>query len=231
MPTRVRITAPERLSPETIAEMETLYRRYYTGAAPDAFRRDLSQKDLVILLLNDGSVAGFSTQKLIAMPDGARILFSGDTVVDASDRRQFGLAGAFGHIMLRLIRDCPDDPRYWFLISKGARTYRFLPTFFRVYVPSHESDPGLLRLRDAVAAHLFPREWVASKGILHFSGSKDRLVSDELRNDPESVLFRCLNPGWTDGDELCCLAPVSPENLNERAERVIRAVEPEWDIS
>ncbi len=230
MPTRVRITAPGRLSPETIVQMESLYRRYYTGAAPDAFRRDLSQKDLVILLLNGGSVAGFSTQKLILMPDGARILFSGDTVVDASDRRQFGLAGAFGHIMLRLIRTCPDKPRYWFLISKGARTYRFLPTFFRIYVPSHESDPDLLRLRDAVAARLFPDEWVASRGILHFSGGKDRLISDELRNDPESVLFRRLNPGWAEGDELCCLAPISRENLNERAERVISAVEPDWDL-
>ena len=57
----------------------------------------------------------------------------------------------------------------------------------------------------------------------------DRLISDELRNDPESVLFRQLNPGWADGDELCCLAPISQENLNERAERVIRAVDPEWD--
>ena len=230
MPTHVRITSPERLSPRTIEQMEALYRRYYTGAEPDAFRRDLSRKDLVILLLNEDSVAGFSTQKLTAMPDGARILFSGDTVVDASDRRQFGLAGAFGHIMLRLIRTSPDRPRYWFLISKGARTYRFLPTFFREYVPSHASDPDLLRVRDAVAAHLFPREWVASKGILHFPGSKDRLIFDELRNDPESVLFRRLNPGWSDGDELCCLAPISPENLNERAVRVIRAVEPEWDI-
>ena len=230
MPTRVRITVPDRLSPREFAEMEALYRRYYTGAEPDAFRRDLFRKDYVILLLNGAAVAGFSTQKLTEMPDGARILFSGDTVVDASERRQFGLAGAFGHIMLRLIRDCPDRPRYWFLISKGARTYRFLPTFFRVYVPSHESAPGLLRLRDAVAAHLFPREWVAEKGILHFPGSKDRLISDELRNDPESVLFRRLNPGWADGDELCCLAPISPENLNERAERVIRAVDPEWDI-
>ena len=230
MPTRVRITVPDRLSSRETSEMEALYRRYYTGAEPDAFRRDLFRKDFVILLLNGAAVAGFSTQKLTEMPDGARILFSGDTVVDASERRQFGLAGAFGHIMLRLIRTCPDKPRYWFLISKGARTYRFLPTFFRTYVPSHASDPGLLRVRDAVAAHLFPREWVAEKGILHFPGSKDRLISDELRNDPESVLFRHLNPGWADGDELCCLAPISPENLNDRAERVIRAVEPDWDI-
>ena len=229
MSTHVRITVPERLSSREAAEMEALYRRYYTGADQGTFRRDLFRKDCVILLLNGDSVAGFSTQKRIEMPDGARILFSGDTVVDASERRQFGLAGAFGHIMLRLIRDCPDKPRYWFLISKGARTYRFLPTFFRVYVPSHASDPGLLQMRDAVAAHLFPREWVAGKGILHFPGSKDRLISDELRNDPESVLFRQLNPCWADGDELCCLAPISQENLNERAERVIRAVDPEWD--
>ena len=152
MSTHVRITVPERLSSREAAKMEALYRRYYTGADQGAFRRDLFRKDFVILLLTGDSVSGFSSQELIGIPDGTRILFSGDTVVDASERRQFGLAGAFGHIMLQLIRDCPDKPRYWFLIRKGARTYRFLPTFFRIYVPSYASDPGLLRMRDVVAS-------------------------------------------------------------------------------
>ena len=71
MPTRVRITVPNRLSPREFAEMEALYRRYYTGAEPGAFRRDLFRKDFVILLLNGAAVAGFSTQKLNDIPDGA----------------------------------------------------------------------------------------------------------------------------------------------------------------
>ena len=61
------------------------------------------------------------------------ILFSGETVVDAACRNQTGLAGAFGHVMRRL-NDEFGEPPDWFLICKGARTYRFLPTFFKRYV-------------------------------------------------------------------------------------------------
>lgn len=49
-----------------------------------------------------------------------------------------------------------EDP-HWFLICKGARTYRFLPTFFRRYVPGPREDPELAeRLRrEASAPRIF----------------------------------------------------------------------------
>ena len=67
MPTRVRITVPERLSSRETSEMEALYRRYYTGAEPDAFRRDLFRKDFVILLLN-GAISRYGAACGIPTP-------------------------------------------------------------------------------------------------------------------------------------------------------------------
>ena len=64
--------------------------------------------------------------------------------------------------------------------------------------------------------------------MLRFGDGKDRLKRDLLRMDAESVRFRNFNPGWVRGDELCCLAPLSMDNLNRLGLRVIADVSPEW---
>ena len=212
--------------------MEGLYRAYYTGAREEAFARDLAEKDWVVVLKAEGRVCGFSTQKLIALPEqGMNVLFSGDTIVDAEMRNQSGLAGGFGHLMAYLNERFEPSSLFWFLISKGARTYRFLPTFFKRYVPCSESDADLEARLRCVAATLYPRAYQPETGILHFEGEKDHLIADELRGDEASRYFRERNPHWFAGDELCCFAPLSMGNLNRLGERVIRGVAPRWDIA
>lgn len=224
----IQIVGVDRLSSSEVTEMTDLYRSYYEGAGEDVFGEDLAKKDLVILLKRDGIVCGFST--LVVYPfQGIRVLFSGDTVVDVSTRNQTGLAGAFGHVM-RYLNDADSVPLYWFLICKGARTYRFLPTFFRSYVPGDTEDPELAGLLRKIAADRFPDEYDERSGLLRFGKGKDRLKTDVMRMDPESVRFRRLNPGWMHGDELCCLAPLAIDNLNRLGRRVIAAVQPEWRL-
>jgi len=206
--------------------MEALYRRYYEGAPAEAFRRDLEGKDRAIILREGGVVVGFSTMKSLDAA-GRKVLFSGDTVVDVACRNQTGLAGAFGHVMRRLNEEFAEAPD-WFLICKGARTYRFLPTFFRRYVPGRREDSELSARLAAIARAVYPREYDEATGVLHFGEGKDRLKGDALRMDAESMRFRALNPGWTRGDELCCLAPLSMDNLNRLGLRVIADVSPEW---
>lgn len=222
----VGIWAVKRLSQADRLAMEALYRRYYEGAPAAAFRRDLEEKDRVILLRENGAVVGFSTMKLLDIA-GRKVLFSGDTVVDAACRNQTGLAGAFGHVMRRL-NDELEEPPDWFLICKGARTYRFLPTFFSRYVPGRLEDAELASRLKSIARAVFPRAYDEATGVLRLGAGKDRLKGDALRMDRESVRFRTLNPGWVDGDELCCLAPLSMGNLNKLGHRVIADVSPEW---
>ena len=222
----VQIVLVEKLTADERLQMEALYRAHYEGAAEAAFARDLAAKDLTILLKDGGRVCGFST--LVVYPfEGMRILFSGDTVVDAAHRNQAGLAGAFGHVM-RHYNEIGGDPLYWFLVCKGARTYRFLPTFFKRFTPGAVAETELAARLRRVAAARFPNEYEAATGVLRFEGETDRLRTDVLRMDEESVRFRTLNPGWTKGVELCCFVPLAMDNLNRLGERVIAAVKPEW---
>ena len=215
------------LDPERMA-MEHLYRTYYDGARDEAFARDLAEKDLAILLKEGGRVCGFSTLVVYPFCD-MRVLFSGDTVVDHANRNQSGLAGAFGHVMARF-NAVGGWPLYWFLICKGARTYRFLPTFFRRFTPGFLEEAELADRLRRVAAARFPQVYDPESGVLHFAEDKDRLRRDVLRMDAESVRFRRLNPGWARGDELCCLAPLAMDNLNVLGERVIAATRPAWRL-
>ena len=229
----VGIWSVARLAEEDRAGMERLYRKYYEGAPEDVFRRDLAEKDWTILLKEaapggPARVAGFSTMKLVRVAE-ENVLFSGDTVVDEACRNQTGLAGAFGHVMVRLAEMGVVDP-HWFLICKGARTYRFLPTFFRRYVPGERADAELAGRLRRIASAMFPREYDSVSVVLRFGEGKDRMKCDAVRRDRESVRFRALNPGWARGDELCCLAPLSLDNLNRLGRRVIAAVLPEWHL-
>jgi len=225
---KVEIWSRSLLREADIAAMERLYREFYVGADEADFRRDLEEKDYAIILRGTG-VCGFSTMKLVEVA-GMRVLFSGDTVVETSQRGQWGLAGGFGHMIKFVECMFPDETAYWFLISKGARTYRFLPTFFRRYVPGPVADADLSARLARVASALYPREYSPATGVLHFVGKKDRLRDDLLRRDTESVRFRALNPGWMNGDELCCLAPLATDNLNRLGLRVIEATDPEWHL-
>ena len=225
---KVEIWSRSLLREADVVAMERLYREFYVGADEADFRRDLAEKDYAILLRGTG-VCGFSTMKLVEVAE-MRVLFSGDTVVETSQRGQWGLAGGFGHMIKFVEGMSPDETAYWLLISKGARTYRFLPTFFRRYVPGPVADADLSARLACVASALYPREYNPATGVLHFVGKKDRLRGDLLRMDTESVRFRALNPGWMNGDELCCLAPLETDNLNRLGLRVIEATAPEWHL-
>ena len=225
---KVEIWSRSLLREADVVAMERLYREFYVGADEADFRRDLAEKDYAILLRGTG-VCGLSTMKLVEVAE-MRVLFSGDTVVETSQRGQWGLAGGFGHMIKFVERMFPDETAYWFLISKGARTYRFLPTFFRRYVPGPVADADLSARLARVASVLYPREYNLATGVLHFVGKKDRLRGDLLRMDAESVRFRALNPGWMNGDELCCIAPLATDNLNRLGLRVIEATDPEWHL-
>jgi hypothetical protein len=239
----LRIIPRQKLTAGEADAMLALMRAYFDQVSTAAFYRDLDEKDWIVLLqLADATIVGFSTQKLISLPLAgrtARFLFSGDTIIHHQHWNQPGLAGAFGHLMLRLIADFPSDELYWFLISKGPRTYRFLPVFFNDFHP----DPLRLdtmcgrfkRQLDAIAAHKFGGDYQLATGIVRFSRPKDHLKPEWQQEphapdtNPHVRFFQMANPGWREGDELACLAPITHENLNAYARRVIRATHPVWE--
>lgn len=220
--------------------MFLLHASYFSNVRRDTFHADMNAKDWVIILRSGGSIVGFSTQQVLRLPvDGIdrMFLFSGDTIIDREHWQDSTLAGCFGHVMLKLMVEHADTPLHWFLISKGYRTYRFLPVFFNRFYPAFDrpTPPDCAALIRAVADHKFGDAYDVQAGLVRAKGEKDRLKPEmchvplSRRNDPHVRFFLERNPGYADGDELACIAEISRENLNKLAWRVIEHTTVTWD--
>ncbi len=216
--------------------MFQLYSQHYSNLKRDVFFQDLAAKDWTIMLCdNADEVAGFSTVEVIDLPGYGRFLFSGDTIVEPHHWFNSQLAAAFGLLMRRYMVETAA-PLYWFLISKGYRTYRFLPTYFHEFAPRFDKRTSLAdqTVLDAIARHKFGRHYDPATGIISFDGKKDHVnlelcsASCERTRNPHIDYFLCRNPGFRRGDELACLARIAEENLRPIAKRVIAASTVEW---
>lgn len=234
------IKSLKRLTEVEKEDLLALHCRYFQNVRQEIFVRDLSAKDHIILLRDGTQIVGFSTLQVLrlSVAQTPRVfLFSGDTVVDRQHRLDSHLAGCFGHYMLRLMDQYPDTPLYWFLISKGFRTYRFLPVYFRIFYPAcdRSAPPEYPKLLDAIATFKFSGAYDPETGIISFRGSGDSLRPDECEipegrlNDPHVRFFLERNPDFIQGNELACLADITRENLNQYAWRVIERTVVTWD--
>jgi hypothetical protein len=229
-----RLASVAELSGSEREAMFTLMDRHYENVNRDTFAADLREKSWVIVVSDPqtGALCGFSTQVLLEVSAGGyprHALFSGDTIVDRERWGDNALAHVWGQLALSLIERYDDGELYWFLISKGYKTYRFLPLFFHEFYPRHDRRmPAWAGVaRDALARHKFPTAYDPATGIVHADGCKDRLrsgvaeVTPERLRDPHVRFFAERNPGHARGDELCCLAPLSRANFTSAAYRVI----------
>ena len=94
-------------------------------------------------------------------------------------RWQPGLAGAFGHLMARLLADFPGDDLYWFLISKGYKTYLLLTNNFYNYYPNvNGGDERYRRVTEAYCEALFPEAFDRKRMLLDFGNEYVCLKGD-----------------------------------------------------
>jgi hypothetical protein len=194
------------LSAATRQAMYRLFSHYYENVSRSQFDADLSSKDFVLLLLDEcGELAGFTTAGIFERSfSGAthRIVFSGDTIMSRQHWGKQTLAQAWLHEMGRLARQSEPMRLFWFLIVKGHRTYRYLPTFALRYVP-HRSDPPapeLLPIRDSLASEMFQSAFDPASGIISFSEPRGNLLpdwagpSERERRLPDVAYFLKANP-------------------------------------
>lgn len=215
-----RVAVPA-LDPATIAAMWSVFRQYYADISESRFLADLHEKQWVILLLDEGdrSVQGFSTiQVLRRRFEGREYLavYSGDTIIHAAYWGQTALQAGFYRFLMRLMLSNPFTPVYWFLISKGFKTYLLVSRGCPDYWPRHDqpTPPRILGMLDQLASEKFGDAWQPATGILHFATPAGRLregvapISAELLSHPDIRFFAERNPGHAQGDELCCLARI-----------------------
>lgn len=222
------------------AAMYAVLARHFQATSREQFERDLAPKQWVLLLRdNAGTVQGFSTLQYYAVEHQAvtcRILYSGDTVIDRQVWGEQELAFHWLRFAGQLQAAQPEQPLYWFLISKGPRTFRYLPAFARSFYPHWQQptpafEAGLL---DHLAQRQFGADYDATRGVVHFAESHGHLRPDladisarELRL-PAVRFFLQRNPGYRYGDELCCLCRLAADNLKPLAQRLfLKDAQPE----
>jgi hypothetical protein len=216
--------------------MFALMERSYENKRRELFDADLNAKQWVILVRRtaDAHIVGFSTQVIVNCHVGEDLvtaLYSGDTVVDRGDWGAPALASAWGKFALGLIdqHSIERGPLYWFLTSKGFRTYHFLPLFFRDYFPrvGVATPVKYLRIINALGMYIGGTRYEAKHGIIHANGGSDFVRPEIAQLGPgrdrnaHVRAFAELNPGFLKGDELCCLAALSRDNFTPAAYRVM----------
>ena len=211
------------LVPAERDEMFSLYRNYYEATDRNAFERDLSEKDGVIVVRRDRSIIGFSTYLVRPQAIGAETvhyLFSGDTILHSSRwgdpvllRAFFRAAGAAkAGVKGRL---------FWFPIIGGHRTFRILPNFFRTFVPAIDDHgpAGLVAIRDAIATARYDSYFDPATGLVDFGPSQGHLRGEWADTEETAVRnrfaasFLKANPHYFRGVELACLAEFEIGNL------------------
>ncbi|WP_313950150.1 hypothetical protein [Accumulibacter sp.] len=215
--------------------MYALYERYYDGSSWPLFAADLADKNRVLMLRDEtGALQGFSTMAIYQRCfDGVpvRVLFSGDTVVDERHWGQQALAFTWLRLAGAMKTEQPEVPLYWLLISKGHRTYRYLPTFSRAFDPSPDGNAvgKLGALKDFLARDRFGGDYDATAGVVRFAQSRGHLrsayaeVPEAHRRLSEVAYFLERNPGYARGDELVCLCELAAEQLQPIARRAFLA--------
>ena len=216
----------DSLSQQEQHQMLDLMGRYYEKIDRKKFYADLREKDGAIILCdNSGTIQGFSTYLVInTVYSCTKIaaLFSGDTIIDKQYWGSPELFVTFGKLLGRLLNDHLGKRCYWFLMTKGIRTYLLLPLYFKMFFPRYDKatpcwEKGLIHhlARIKYAEHYNPET-----GVIEASADyMKKCIADipEHRKSNRHVRFFLeRNPNFSRGDELACICEIRLESLKKR---------------
>ena len=135
----------QEIDADFTAKLYQLFAAYYDKNVTLArFESDLAEKDFIVVLRDteSGEPRGFSTQQILRITvDGKpiRALFSGDTIIDPDYWGEQELVRGWCRVVGQLLAEESEVPLYWLLISKGHRTYLYLPVFYHEFWPRYGS--------------------------------------------------------------------------------------------
>ncbi|MBF0523265.1 MAG: hypothetical protein HQL24_09455 [Candidatus Omnitrophica bacterium] len=196
----------------------------YSGVTLDRMKQDLSNKQYLLSLLDDaGELRGFTTIQIFDSHfrgKTVKIIYSGDTVIGQEFRGELELMRAWWQFVDMIQRKHQDKDLYWMLISKGWRTYKFLPLFFKEFYPnkSCETPKEFQEFIDRLGSFKFPKE---HKRGLVIPKQPDFLrigrsdVPEYRKDDADILFFLGKNPDFYKGTELVCVAKLHSSNLTK----------------
>lgn len=223
------------LNAEQRAAMYALMTSNYDHVEETHFLVDLNNKSLVGLLCNtDNVIIGFTTFAINPKQCGQEdysILFSGDTIIEPQYWGTQILAKGWCFTVGQIIASDISKNWYWYLMSKGHRTYMFLPLFIHSYYPSlipSQEDDIYKKIANEVSIKLYGHCWKEKQGIIKFDsahGQLNRKLSSDsykkTKNEHVNFFLR-NNPNFSQGDELVCVAKLELENFKRSAYTFIK---------
>lgn len=224
---------PESISNDEIRALFSLMEKYYNNVAYNNFLNDLFQKDVLLLLKNyQGEIKGFTSVKIYEFNlknKLIKIVYSGDTIVDKTYTWEFELHKSWGNYVFGLVACDSNIEYYWILLSKGPKTYKFLPTYFKSFYPSvNEPIPSFEEeIIHAFGKFKFPVEFDPLSGIVYNYGNRDFLKSQEAivtkssKKNKHTQFFLSKNPDYSLGNELVCITKLSFNNLKKSYNRFL----------
>ena len=227
------IRPPEDLSLAERERMFALFGDYYDNVCERAFYADLGEKNSCILLKDAASaeICGFSTLTQIQTrldDEPLLAIFSGDTIIDRDYWGSTELVRAWGRHVFRLADEFDGGRTYWFLISSGYKTYRFLPVFFRQFYPSHIGPTPAREkaLLNRLAQLKFSDKYDAARGVIRLDNPtplRDGIadITPARLKDPYVSFFVDRNPGHVVGEQLACLTELTRDNLRAAGRRML----------
>jgi len=207
------------------SEMYALMQANYNEMNESNFHSDLDKKQFVGIISDTSKhLQGFTTFAINPGDSGTEqynILFSGDTVLSPEQWGSQIMMQGWCESVGSIIASDSSKEWYWYLMSKGHRTYLYLPLFFKVFYPAPDisEDNMLKQITDRVSRILFSSDWYPDLGIVRFPHSlgelKPELVDAAYQKAKSKNIgfFLERNPGFFKGDELICLAPLFPDNM------------------
>jgi hypothetical protein len=222
MELRSEVVPVQSLGETLIWEMYALFERYYDAVSEAMFRSDLKGKDEVVLLWKGAVLKGFSTMQW--NPSGCSlvegdVLFSGDTIIAKDAWGSQALVKAFCRRAGQWSRT-RGRPVYWLLISKGHRTYLYLPLFGRRFYPDpSRTCQDLKTIAVSVSQSIFGSAYDSKTGLIRFAEPRGQLkpylAADTMTKAGSAYVdfFLERNPDFTDGVELVGLMELSADNL------------------
>lgn len=220
------------LTEKNINTMFELMSEYFDNLKKENFISDFSKKeDVMIMKDENGEIKGFSTLAILDLPvknETVKLLFQGDSIIhhdywgDTDSIKTW-----IEYVYIKL--DSFTEKFYWLLLSKGYKTYKYLPVFFnefypRVNIGTPEFEQEIM---DNYGYTYYKEAYNKEKGIIEMNQTKDYL-KDWVAEVPESKLkdkniefFVQKNSDYRKGNELVCLASITRENLKKSGRKVI----------
>jgi hypothetical protein len=220
-----KIIKVKNLSDEQIKNMYSIMTKYFDNIIESVFYDDLSKKEDAVLLCDENDIIhGFTSIAIFPYDECTQLIFSGDTIIEKEHWGNNNLQPIWINNALAHAEEF-DGKTYWLLLSKGYKTYEFLPAFFNNFFPRVETETPekTQKIIDVFAHQQFGDKyqngvWVAGKDFLKKNFA---VISKMQLKDKNVAFFLEKNPNYINGNELVCIAELSVDNLNRVGRRIL----------